>query len=180
MLSTLIFTISVLAVNAPMLESAIAQPLNQITACVEPTVQVANNVSRKRASTQSDCNPAVAEARSREQAGVNARNAIAPLCVDRVTQAEAAATCQSWGLTVPTTAGTSLGRAPIAADGRPPADASLPINTAPNGPKLCAVLRNVPNETETSSQDDLLCFFNGFRKTTVTSRVRATCGVQCF
>ena len=164
-------------IGALMSNSAVPQELSQITACVEPTLEVANNVSRKRASTRTDCDPATARARSRQQAGVHARDAIAPICVDRVTATEAEATCTSHGLSVPTTT-TSLGRAPIAADGRPAANASLPIQG--NAPKLCAILRNVPNETQTTTQENLFCFFNEFKSTTVTSRVRATCGVQCF
>lgn len=157
------------------------EPLSQITACVEPTSDVANNVSRKRRSTRTDCDPSVALSKARVQSGVNARDTIASICRDRVTVAEAEATCSSRGLSVPSTT-TSLGRPPIAADGRPAANASLPIQSQTS--KLCAILRNVPNETETTTQpagiENGFCLFDNNRTTTMVVRTRATCGVQCF
>ena len=168
---------------APEYASAQAgDPLSQITSCVEPTTAVANNVTRKRTSTRTDCDPSVALQKARVQSGVSAREAIASICRDRVTLAEAEATCQTRGLSLPTTATTSLGRPPLAAVGRPAANASLPIQS--RSPKLCAVLRNVPNETETTTQsagiENGFCVFNDNKTTTKTVRTRATCGVECF
>lgn len=158
------------------------EPSPQITACVEPTTAVANNVSRKLVSTRTDCDPSVALYKAREQSRVNARDAIAPICRDRVTLAEAEATCRSRGLSLPSTATTSLSRPPLAAEGRPAANASYPIQS--QSPKLCAVLRNVPNETETTTQpagvENGFCLFNDNKTTTKTIRTRATCGIQCF
>jgi hypothetical protein len=154
---------------------------DQITVCVEPESGVANNVSRKRRSTRTDCDPAVAASRARRQSGVNARDVIAPICRERVSAAEAEATCARRGLALPSAA-TALGRPPIAAEGRPAADASLPVQSP--GAKLCAVLRDVPGETETTTQpagiENGFCLFNGNRTTTKVLRSRATCGVQCF
>lgn len=154
---------------------------DQITLCVEPEAAVANNVSRKRRSTRTDCDPAVAASNARQQSGVNARDAIAPLCRERITAAEAQATCDSRGLALPS-APTALGRPPVAAAGRPGVDASLPIQS--QGPKTCAILRDVPDETETTRRaagiENGFCIFNNNQVTTKVVRTRATCGVQCF
>jgi hypothetical protein len=158
------------------------EPLSQITACVEPTAEVANNFSAKRRSTRTDCDASVAFQRARAQSGINARDAIVSTCRDRVSRAEAEATCRSRGLSLPTSPTTSLGRSPLVAQGRPAANASLPILS--QSPKLCAILRNVPNETETSTQpagiENGFCLFNGNKTTTKVVRTRAVCAVQCF
>ena len=154
---------------------------DQITLCVEPATAVADDVGRKRRSTRTDCDPAVASSRARRQSGVNARDAIAPICRERITAAEAQATCASRGLALPSPP-TALGRAPVAAAGRAAAGASLPVQS--QSPKLCAILRDVPAETETSTRpagiENGFCIFNGNRTTTKVVRTRATCGVQCF
>lgn len=174
-----VWKLGTLAIGLLVSNSLQVQPVraDQITTCVEPAANVANNISRKQRSTRSDCDPDKALQRARDQARINARNVISPLCIDRITPQEAEATCRSHGLSLPTSA-TQLGRPPIPAAGRPRIDASLPIQSS--GPKLCTVLRDVNNETETNTESDAICFLNNFRRTIVRARSRAFCAVECF
>ena len=159
-------------------EPALAPPT---TMCVEPTVAVANDISRKRASSCTACDPSDATRVARQQAGVTARDAIDSICRERVTLEEAEATCRARGLRPAREGFTMLSGAPIAAEGRRAPDASLPIQSL--RPSLCVNLRNVNDETETTRQpagiQNGFCVFNGNKTTTKKVRVRATCGVAC-
>ncbi len=154
---------------------ALAQ-LAQITACVE-VPQSTLDESRKRKSTRSNCDPAAAQRAAVSQSRVNARDALASTCRQRITPAMAAAICAGAGKSRPTTASTSL-QAPAVARNPGRIDAELPISST--RPKICAVLRNLPAETSRRRVSDALCVLNNFRKTEVTFRSRARCGVQCF
>ncbi len=158
-----------------------AQPLQQITRCVEVAPEVTDDFTARRASSRTDCNPSVAFSKAQHQSRVNARDAIAPICRERVTQQEAEEICRSRGLSFPTTPGTSMQGRPLAAEGRPQANASLPVLN--ESPKLCAILRNIPNQTQTTTQpagvENGFCVFNDNQTTTKTVRSRAFCGVQC-
>lgn len=162
-----------------------AEPLHPVISavCVEPIASVTDSISRKRASESTDCDPAVALRNAKRQAEVNARDAIAPKCRAKITLQEAQAACRSRGLRlVPLTSSAALAEGRPAA-GRPPVDATLPIPVGSQRANLCAILRNLPNETQTSTaQAGILnggCVLNNGRVTTKRVRVRATCGVTC-
>ncbi|PNG25195.1 hypothetical protein [Methylocella silvestris] len=154
---------------------ALAQ-LSQITACVE-VPQSTLNQSRMRRSTRSNCDPAAARRAAISQSHVNARDALASTCRQAITPAVAAAVCAGAGKSRPTTPTVSLQSPPIAAGNGARINAQLPISGT--GPKICAVLRDLPAESSTTRQSDALCVLNNFRKTVVTFRSRARCGVQC-
>jgi hypothetical protein len=97
------------------------------------------------------------------------------VCED-ITAERAEQICSAAGLAVPT-AHTRLSGAIVSSTGIP-ATAALPIMRS--GPPLCAVLRDLPQESETSTADNFFCALNNFQETTVTFRARARCGVECF
>jgi hypothetical protein len=155
------------------------QPLNQITSCVEvPSALVA--ASRRRASSRSDCDPQTAFDKAQQQSQANSRNALASVCRNEISAAEAEEVCSAASGSIPTT-GTSLSADPFSRAGGPQVDSQLPI--AQSDPKLCVVLRDLPDETQTSTQPagigNGFCLFNNGRVTTKTVRSRARCGVQC-
>ena len=151
----------------------------QITACVEVEPQVCNE-SRRQISTRSDCDPQTALQRARNQSRLNAKDALAPICRDQVTQAEAAQICSDAGGLLPSS-GTALSQSPVPRAGASPLSSQMHISSSGSSePKLCAVLRDLPSETETSTTSNLLCPFNDGRQTTVVFSTRARCGVQCF
>lgn len=150
--------------------------LSQITSCVEVPPSIVS-ASRRRASTRSDCNPDAARDKARSQSYVNARNALDNICRDQISQAEAEQICSEAAGTLPD-ANTSLSETPIARPGGSTVQSQLPVSQA--DPKLCVVLRDLDDETVTSTQGNPICIFDGFRETFVTFRSRARCGVQCF
>lgn len=154
---------------------ALAQ-LAQITACVEIS-QSTLDESRKRRSMRSNCDPSAAQRAAVSQSRVNARDALASTCRQAITPAMAATICAGAGKSRPTTPSVSLQSPPIAARNAGRVDAQLPISTT--GPKICAILRDVPAESSRRRLSDALCVLNNFRKTEVTFRSRARCGVQC-
>lgn len=151
--------------------------LSQITQCVHVPTAVADT-SRRRRATRSECNPADARRKAFEAARVVARNALAPRCQASITAAEARAVCRSIGATTPTTT-TSLGRPPVRRAGGPALEGSLPISNG-NGPSICAVFDDLPNQTTSNTSANFWCLLNAQQQTNVTARSRAFCGVQCF
>lgn len=177
-----IFMVSLLLVGPAHVRAQPESDGPQVTRCVEVAPEVTNNFTARRASSRTDCDPAVAFSNAQSQSRVNARDAIAATCRQRITQQEAEEICRNRGLSLPTTPGTDMKGRPLAAEGRPQPNFSLPI--ANNSPKLCAILRNIPNQTETTTQpagvENGFCVFNNNETTTKTVRSRAFCGVQCF
>jgi len=156
------------------------QTLNQITSCVEvPPAVVA--ASHKRASSRSDCDPQTAFDRAQRQSQKDSRDALAPVCRNKISAAEAEEICRAAGGSRPT-AGTSLQASPVARAGGARIDSQLHITQS--NPKLCVVLRDVPDETETKTQPagpgNGFCVLNNGRVTTKKVRTRARCGVECF
>jgi hypothetical protein len=150
----------------------------QITLCVHAPQSVVNASARRRAESK-DCNPAWARSEAFIAADDAASNAVAAECRGAITRAEARAVCRAAGLTVPTTAGVLLKRPPRRRPGGPTLENSRYIDNG-GGPRLCAVLDHLVNETTVASTANFVCVFNGGRETTVTARSRAFCGVQCF
>lgn len=154
---------------------------DEITACVEPSIEIANNLRAKRASTRSDCSPEIAFQKAQNQSRKNARDAIAKECKRRVSMAEARAWCISVGMAMPNGA-TAMGQSPIALQGRSSIDDAKIIQS--NGlPKLCAALRDIPQETEkwetSAGIENGGCIFNNARLTHIRVRSRAYCAIQC-
>lgn len=150
--------------------------LSPHTYCVEVSAAIVNE-SRRRASSRSDCDPQVAEDRARTQSYKNARDAIKQVCYDEISEAEKEDVCQSAGGSLPTTTNTSIKGAV------PRAGASRVDDTAHLQEKLCVTLRDLPNETETSTRpagiENGFCVLNNNLVTTKKVRSRARCGVQC-
>lgn len=169
---TLLATFIYAPIGAP---AAKAQP---ITVCVEVAPAVSQQ-SRRRRATRTECNPLRARQLAFEQAGTNAANALNPVCRATITAAIAQATCAARGLSVPTTATTAPSRPPLAAIGSPAVNGARRILPFTNNVKRCAVIRNLPNETQTATQQEPLCVFDNFRRTIVTARARARCAVEC-
>ncbi|MCA3584660.1 MAG: hypothetical protein IOC90_05365 [Methylocystis sp.] len=150
----------------------------QVTLCAHVPQSVANASARRRAESK-DCDPALARSDAFLAADAAAVNAVAAACRGAITRAEARAVCRAAGLTVPTTAQTDLLRPPRPRPGGPALEKSLPIANG-GGPRLCAVLDHLVNETDVDKTANFVCLFNGGQETTVTARSRAYCGVQCF
>jgi hypothetical protein len=147
-----------------------SEPLHPTArACVEVPTEVINR-SEKRASERKDCDPQIAFTRANNQSQINAKDAIAPFC-RQITRQQAIQICQA--------AGDRRGTIPRSGGGR--IDAVLPI--LPSNPKVSAILRNVPSETETSTEpadaNHGWCVLNNGRVTVKKVRTRATCGVDC-
>lgn len=155
---------------------ATAQTLFPITSCVEVSVADIGTSARRRG-TEADCPADDALSRATRESRVNARDALGPTCASRTSAAMEQRTCAAVGLSRPTTQGTSLQGPPVAAPGRPAVDFQLPVQTSNR--KLCVVLRDLSNETETVTRPAAFCLLEGFRETVVTFRSRARCGVQC-
>jgi len=159
---------------SPERSSAQLVPLT-ICAEVQPS---AVNQSAKRRATQTECSAKnarrIAIARSRDSAS----KALTPACRNKITRSEAEAACALHGLTLVTTQQHGgLGDA-LAVPGTSVPDATQAIESTTDA-KLCAVLRDLPDEFESTSQFDLICIFDGFRRTVFVGRSRARCGVQC-
>jgi hypothetical protein len=151
--------------------------LGQITTCVE--VSTANiGTSARRRGEGADCNRQPAILKARNQARINARDALDGTCIASATAAVRQQTCAAVGLSLPTTQSTSMARPPLPAPGRPAVNAALPIQNTTQ--KLCVVLRDLPNEGSTTTRPAPFCLFEGFREVVATERSRARCGVQCF
>lgn len=149
--------------------------LGQITACHEVSTAVLN-VSRRRAGTGEDCNRQAAIREGLSESRVNARNALDNSCIGGISAARANAICAAAGKSVPTSTSTSLQDPPVRRAGSSAVDSQLPI---PGQTRVCVVLRDLPNETETRTRDNGWCWFDNFRETVATVRSRARCGVQC-
>lgn len=177
-----IFMVSLLLVGPEHVRAQPQDQLVQITRCVEVAPEVTNNFTVRRSSSRTDCDPSAAFSSAQRQSRVNARDAISAACRQRITQQEAEEICRSRGLSLPTATGTDMRGRPLAAEGRPQPNFSLPISN--DSPKLCAILRNIPNQTQTTTQpagvENGFCVFNNNETTTKTVRSRAFCGVQCF
>jgi hypothetical protein len=159
-----------------------AQAEDQRTSCVEPAVSVANNLRSKRASTGSDCSPEIALDKAREQARMDAKQAITEECIRRVAVTEAQALCRAHGMALPDPGvGIVMSEAPIARSGQPEIDDAQIIRSY--YPKVCAVIRDIPRETQTwrtpAGVQNGGCIFNNGRITHKRARSRAFCAVQC-
>jgi hypothetical protein len=161
------------------------QQLSQITACVElspadsPSL---GGISRKRRHTETDCDPLETRRQAFLGAQANASAAIRNECRRIIGVAAVRDICRAHRLSAPSGT-TSLGRPPVSA-GPVPIDGQANLGRSPTGIPICAVMRNLPAETVTSTSpagiENGFCIFDGNRVTTVTARARARCGVQCF
>lgn len=151
--------------------------LSQSAVCVEASAEIAD-VSRKRRATISDCDPKLAFAKAQSKSRVNARDKIAPICLEKISDEEAISICQSRGLVVTDSPDPN---SQIGVAGKVAPNFNLPIHS--ENPELCAILRDVPSETETSTRsagiENGFCIFNGNKLTTKVVRSRSTCGVYC-
>ena len=144
--------------------------------CVEADHSTITAAAKRRAG-RSECNAQATLENGFREAGHKAMNAIRNICLQKVTQNVANATCQSHGLSVETSQNVHfpLNNA-LPAVGAGPIDDVFPIGF--NGVALmCAVLRKVPEETERDTQDDNVCL--GHPRTIAFVRTRARCGVAC-
>lgn len=158
--------------SAPLYTQAV-----QITECVEVPTSIVST-SARRISTRSDCTVAGALNKARDQSRVNARDALAGTCRDRISTAEADEICRDASGSLPSGA-TQLSNPPIPVSGTTAIDRALPVSQ--NAPKICVVLRDLPDETSRTSEDDFGCWLIGQgKKNIVTFASRARCGVQCF
>jgi hypothetical protein len=163
---------------------SLAEGATQIAVCVEisaaahPTFE-----SRKRRHTEVDCDPQAARLRAFRGARAAASKALQSHCRAHVLGVQAARDiCLAANLAVPTAA-TSVSRPAVPAFGTAPIDESFGIGTSKTGIRVCTVLRNLPGESQTTTQAagaaHGFCIFNGNKTTRVTARARARCGVQC-
>jgi len=179
-------TCIVLAIAAPVVVSSasLAEGATQIAVCVEISPGEHPGIeSRKRRHTVIDCDPNTANARAFQGARGAASRALQTHCRAHVLGVAAARDiCTAANLRVPTGA-TSVSRPAVPAVGAAPIDESIGIGTSQSGIRVCTVLRNLPGESQTTTQAaDVahgFCVFNNNRMTRVTGRARARCGVQC-
>lgn len=172
--------IAVGGVIVPVQDAARAQePLYPIPTCVE-VAHADIGASARRKSTRADCDPETARNHASLQARFNASNDLAATCIARTARTIAARTCAAAGLRVATGGGVANDPIPRAGTTRPDAAISIGRNSVA---QLCTVLRDLPNETTSStspaSAANGFCIFNNGRVTTVVARARATCGVGC-
>lgn len=169
---------SFLAPNASATHVDGAAHLVPLTVCAEvPATAV--NISARRKSTRTDCNPRQAKSLAILQARVNAANALAPACRANISRVEAEAACAAQGKTLATTQPTGgLGVEGLPVPGGAAVDATLPAGSTANA-RMCVVLRDRESEFESTTQGDPICVFDGFKRTVFTARSRARCGVQC-
>lgn len=157
---------------------AASAQLVPLTICAEVPPS-AVNVSARRKSTRTDCNPNQARNLAILNARSNAQSALAATCRLQISRAEAAAACEAQGLTLATTQPNGgLGNEARAVPGGASVDATLPAGSTANA-RVCVVLRDLDDEFESTTQGDAICVFDGFKRTIFTARSRARCGVQC-
>jgi hypothetical protein len=154
--------------------------------CVEaPTFAV--NQSRKRNGKSNNCDATARKAEAINAARNNAAVALSETCNAEISSQERQGICAARGLAPrPTNAtGDMRGFQQIAGNVDGNADTALPI-----GPRLCAVLRDLPQEytsqplaAQASGLGDCLVFHFPFvtseTRVLFTARARARCGVQC-
>jgi hypothetical protein len=165
---------TILVADLSLTRPAFAPELVPLAICVEaPTAAV--NVSARRKSIRSDCGHDRARTLATLQARANAAAALTTICTQRISAAERQAICQAEGRAPVPVPGPGL--APTGFVGVPGGgniDATLRVSA-----RLCVLLRDLPNEFESSTQQDGICVFDNFRRTIFTARSRARCGVQC-
>lgn len=172
--------------GAPIAPAIAQEPLSALSTCVEAPAS-AVNASRKRNGQSDNCNADARQAEAIARARVNAAHALSATCAANISAQERHDICAARGL-VPRPANATgdmsgFQQIPGNADGN--VDTALPI-----GPQLCAVLRDLPQEStsqamaaQLSGLGDCLVFHFPFltseTRTLLTARARARCGVQC-
>lgn len=149
---------------------ASAQNLDLI--CVEG----GSSTSARRRATRTDCSFSAAQSNAMRAARVNASAALSATCIHDIHfEAQRAAICGEQGLARYAGPFRTMGSEVRAKDGGSHIDGSVQINSA-----LCTVLRDLPNESTSTTAPDNLCFpFFGGEHTTYVARSRARCGVIC-
>jgi hypothetical protein len=168
---TIVFAILGLVAGFGFSRGASAQVLVPLAICVEAPAAAAN-VSAMRKSIRSDCDPFQARNIAITQARANVVNALGGACVGQLSAAERQAICRAQGLRPVPAAG--LGFESRAVPGGGNIDAV--IGTAGG---LCVVLRDLPAQFASTTQQDAICVFSGFKRTIFTARSRGRCGVKC-
>jgi hypothetical protein len=167
-----------LIVEAIVASAVLAQDSVPLTACAEVPRAAVDTTARRR-STRTDCNPNQARTLAILQSRINARDALEATCRRRISRAEAEAACTAHGKTLATTQVTGgLGNDAFSVPGAGDIDATLPAGSTRNA-RICVVLRDLKNQFESTTQGDVICVFDGFKRTIFTARSRAFCGVQC-
>jgi hypothetical protein len=162
------------------------EPLSALSTCVEAPA-FAVNQSRKRNGQSKNCDAAARKAEAINAARTNAAVALSETCNAEISSQERQEICAARGLAPrPTNAtGDLSGFQQIAGNVDGSVDTALPI-----GPRLCAVLRDLPQEytsqplaAQASGLGDCLVFHFPFvtseTRVLFTARARARCGVQC-
>jgi hypothetical protein len=174
MLKPILIALAVTVLASFSLEQiALAQTLVPLTTCVEAPAS-AVNVSARRKSIRSDCDPNQARNNAFLRARSNATVALSSTCIQRISAAERQATCRALGLVPAPSRNNGMAPTFVGAPGSTNIDATSAISS-----QLCVVLRDLPNESEATFQTDIICSFSNFRRTIFTARARARCGVQC-
>lgn len=157
--------------NSSLTPPALAQNLNLI--CVEaagfPT-------TAKRKATRTDCSFSAAQSKAIRDARANASAALSAKCIHDIHfAAQRASICRAQGLGWYNGPYQAMGSEIRAIEGGSHIDGALQLNAA-----LCTVLRDLPDESSSTTGPDNLCFpFFGGQHTTFTARSRAHCGVIC-
>ncbi|MET4484340.1 hypothetical protein ABIB66_008912 [Bradyrhizobium sp. F1.13.3] len=187
MLAEVVMKVSLLAlcfafVCLPVFSQAARSQLLSIPTCVEVT-GADIPVSARRRGDASDCDPSQARNLATLRARANASAALAPTCLSRASRAMAARACGNIGLR-PATSHDVNQTGPVGTTGSTTPNAAIGIGqSGVGGLRLCAVVRDLPNEAATSTSpagaDHGFCIFNNGRVTNFTARARARCGVTC-
>ncbi|MEY4514452.1 MAG: hypothetical protein RLZZ450_6574 [Pseudomonadota bacterium] len=148
--------------------------LQQLNTCVEVRPGAVSRTARQK-HLQTECSPDLARSRAIAHARRNARSVLEETCQSQVSHAEAVAACAAQGLHL--SAYDRLGGWGIYANGSP-SDSALGVGTTAEA-RLCVVLDDLTDESQSATQGDALCVLDGFRRTLFTAYARARCGVQC-
>jgi hypothetical protein len=156
-----------------------AQTLSPLSTCAEVPASAVGITARRKA-VRTDCSAKQAESHAALAARANAANDLAPTCRAQITRAEAEAACAVHGRTLATNqphGGMSTTEG-LALPGSASIDAAIAVGST-RAARVCVAIRDLPQESEATSQSDAVCIFDGFKRTLFTARARGRCGVQC-
>ncbi|HKP39362.1 MAG TPA: hypothetical protein VJT71_21070 [Pyrinomonadaceae bacterium] len=157
--------------------SSLQDPVLPLTLCSELPYS-AIGMTAKRKATKTECNPAEARRTAFWAARSNALQALRDFCRGRTSRAEAEAACAAAGKVLVTTqpnSGVGGGMTQ-----RPGGKIDNAVTAGSNqNARLCVTFDDLEGESQSTTQADGICIFDGGKRTIFTARTRARCGVQC-
>ena len=171
--------VALAALSAALPQRVQAQNLVPTPVCAEVPASAVGTTARRKA-VRTDCSPKQAESLAVLAARANAANDLGGTCRVQITRAEAEAACAAHGRVLATNQphGAMSMTEGLALQGASRIDSAIAVGST-RAARMCVALRDLPQESESTTQPDAVCLFDGFKRTIFTARARGQCGVQC-